>query len=184
MFQIQTERPGLTLVQAETRYAEQLFTLVDKNRCYLRQWLPWLDHNQSPEDSRSFLSHCQTGYASQTQLTTLIFYNRQLAGTTGFNSISHLNHCAEIGYWLGRDFTGQGLMTAATRKIIELGFTHYALNRQIIKVATDNIASRRIAERLNFVHEGTLREAAYQYGEYHHLELYSLLKSDWDAEKP
>jgi ribosomal-protein-serine acetyltransferase len=39
----------------EERNAEQLFRLVDENRAYLRAWLPWVDSNTSPEDTRSFI---------------------------------------------------------------------------------------------------------------------------------
>lgn len=184
MLQIDTDIPDLRLVLAEPRYAQNLFALVDKNRAYLRQWLPWLDYNQSSDDSHNFLSNCQANYAARTQLNTLMFLGDELVGTTGFNSINTVNHCAEIGYWLGEDYTGQGLMTAATAKVIEIGFENFDLNRQVIRAMTGNHPSRAIAQRLGFTHEGTQREAAHHYGEYFDLECYSLLKSEWlDAQR-
>lgn len=179
MFHIPTDISGLTLVLAEPRYAEELFALVDKNRSYLKRWLPWLDHNTSVSDSESFLRNCQANYAAQTQLNTLMFLDGTLVGTTGYVSINTTNHFAEIGYWLGEEYTGRGLMSAATAKIIELGFTRFDLNRQVIRAMTENQSSRAIAERLGFTHEGTQRKVAYQNGEFQDLEMYSLLKSEW-----
>lgn len=179
MFSLDTRIPGLYLTLAEPKHAKELFNLVDSNRAYLRRWLPWLDHNTQADDSLNFLQNCQASYAAQSQLNTLIYFQNTLVGTCGFNSINHVNHEADIGYWLGERFSGQGWMTAAVEKIIEVGFTDYGLNRQLIRAMTDNQASRSIAKRLKFTHEGTLREAAFHYGEYKDLEQYSLLKSDW-----
>ena len=34
----------------EERHTDELFAVVDKNRAYLREWLPWLDATQTVED--------------------------------------------------------------------------------------------------------------------------------------
>ena len=36
--------------------AEELFSVVESNRAYLREWLPWLDQTNSVEDEISFIS--------------------------------------------------------------------------------------------------------------------------------
>lgn len=184
MFTAKTEISGLTLTLADPRYAEALFALVDKNRGYLRQWLPWLDHNQTVEDSDKFLRGCQASYAAQSELNVLIFFEDTLVGITGFNAISHLNRQGEIGYWLGEEFNGRGFMTAAVARVIELGFEKYNLNRQVIRAATGNRPSQKVAKRLGFTYEGTQREAGYLYGKYEDLEMYSLLKHEWPSNRP
>lgn len=181
MFSADTRIEGLYLTLAEPRHASRLFKLVDENRIHLRQWLPWLDQNTTIEDSENFLRNCQASYAAQSQLNVLMFYGEELVGTTGFNSISHLNHSADIGYWLSQQYTGRGFMTAAVEKLIEIGFREYGLNRQVIRAMTHNASSRNIAVRLGFTHEGCQRQAANQYGTYFDLEIYSLLKEEWSA---
>ena len=37
------------------QYAEELFELIDKNRGFLKQWLPWLDSVTKPSDTKSFI---------------------------------------------------------------------------------------------------------------------------------
>jgi ribosomal-protein-serine acetyltransferase len=46
---------GLELRLLEERHAEAVFAVVDQNRQYLRQWLPWLDVSVSADDTRSFI---------------------------------------------------------------------------------------------------------------------------------
>ncbi|MBI4220372.1 MAG: GNAT family N-acetyltransferase, partial [Chloroflexi bacterium] len=49
--------------------------------------------------------------------------------------------------------------------------------------AVDNIRSRAIPERLGFTFEGVQRQAALVNGKYQDLAIYSLLASEWNAEK-
>lgn len=35
-------------------FAEELFALTDRNREFLREWLPWLDETKTTEDSSNF----------------------------------------------------------------------------------------------------------------------------------
>jgi ribosomal-protein-serine acetyltransferase len=179
MFRIETNIPNLYLTLADVKFADELFTLVDENRNYLRKWLPWLDRTTSAEDSVSFLRHCQAMYASQTQLSVLILLEDKLIGTTGFNDINHENHTGEIGYWLSEKHMGKGYMTESVNQVVSIGFEEFGLNRQVIRVEPDNKGSRNIATKLGFEHEGTAREAGYLYGNYRDLEIYSLLKSTW-----
>ncbi len=46
---------GLELSQTMPDEAEELFSVVDANRNYLREWLPWLDGTNSVEYEISFI---------------------------------------------------------------------------------------------------------------------------------
>ena len=45
----------IKLCLREERHADELFALVDTNRIYLRDWLPWLDFNTTADDTRKFI---------------------------------------------------------------------------------------------------------------------------------
>ena len=47
----------------QNRYAEELFALVDRNRAYLREWLPWLDNTTTLEDERTFINASLESFA-------------------------------------------------------------------------------------------------------------------------
>lgn len=52
------------LCMLEERHAQELYDLVDANRAYLREWLPWVDYETSVEDSKAFIKHALQQFAS------------------------------------------------------------------------------------------------------------------------
>ena len=58
---------------------------------------------------------------------------------------------AELGYRIAQKATGQGLATAAVRKVRELAASEYGLSRLRARVTLDNPASRKVLERNSFV---------------------------------
>jgi ribosomal-protein-serine acetyltransferase len=157
------------------QYAEELFELTDRNRQYLRQWLPWLDDMRAEEDTKKFLALQLLRFARGESLHTTIFSKGAIAGVAGFNSIDRTNGIGSIGYWLGEEFTGQGIMTAVVRDLVEIGRSYHSLQKIEIRCATGNSRSRAIPERLGFSHEGTLRRAERLYDQWLDHEVYALL---------
>ena len=61
----------------------------------------------------------------------------------------------------------------------------FGVHRVEIRVASSNVRSRRIPERLGFTHEGKQREASpAPDGSYDDLEIYSVLDREWRALNP
>ncbi len=63
---------------------------------------------------------------------------------------------AELGYRIAQKAAGQGLATAAVRKVRELAATKYGLTRLCARVTLDNPASRKVLEHNGFVAGGSL----------------------------
>ncbi len=83
----------------------------------------------------------------------------EVAGGIGLESFDgHRTGSAEIGYWLGRDFWGQGLATAACAAVTEIGFER-GLRRIEALVYSRNEASARVLEKCGYVREGVARQA-------------------------
>ena len=53
---------GLDLQLVGEDDAGELFDVVDSNREYLREWLPWLDATRSVEDEKAFISNSLEEY--------------------------------------------------------------------------------------------------------------------------
>jgi RimJ/RimL family protein N-acetyltransferase len=75
---------------------------------------------------------------------------------------------------------GKGIVTKSVKRLIHYGFKHLNLNRILIRVSTQNIGSKRVAQRLNFTYEGTLRSDFIINDEFVDMEIYGLLKSEWE----
>lgn len=58
--------------------ASVLFGVVDVNRAYLRQWLPWLDETRTPNDSQAFIEQAQRSLRQNTGLILAIVRVKRL----------------------------------------------------------------------------------------------------------
>ena len=75
-------------------------------------------------------------------------------GRVGLDRISH--GVANVGYWVRTGYTGGGVATAAVRLIAEFGFEDLGLVRLELLIAVNNLASRRVAEKVGATCEGIL----------------------------
>lgn len=158
-----------------------IFAAVDRDRVYLRQWLPWVDATQSEEDTRAFVRSTLAAFAENRSLTAGIWYLDELAGVVGTHTFDWINRNVEIGYWLGERFQRVGLMTDAVRALAKHCLVELDLHRVEIRCAVNNERSRGVPRRLGFTHEATLREAELVQGVYCDLEVWSLLRSELKA---
>jgi ribosomal-protein-serine acetyltransferase len=163
----------------EPRHAEEYFDLIDQNRFHLRQWLGWVDSNQSIADCRAFIRGVLQQFANNNGLHAGIWFKGALAGTISQNYIDWQNARTEFGYWLGAPFQGHGLITRACRALTDYSFDELRLNRVEILCASGNTRSRAVPERLGFTQEGIFRQAEWLYDHFVDLVVYSMLASDW-----
>ena len=77
--------------------------------------------------------------------------------------VARLN--AEIGYWLGKTYWGQGIMTRAIPLVVEYAFQQFQLNRIYAKVFGNNGASQRVLEKCGFVLEARIRDGCIKMNE-------------------
>jgi ribosomal-protein-alanine N-acetyltransferase len=82
------------------------------------------------------------------------------------------------GFWLGRKFWGQGLMTEAVKPVMDYAFDHLGFEKLIFSNALGNTKSRRVKEKTGAVLIGT-RRAAFVNPNYTEAETWELTKSAW-----
>lgn len=91
----------------------------------------------------AFMAHWHKIMANNTGVMRTILFNRQVAG----NIVSFMmDGEREVGYWLGREFWGRGIATAALEQFLEIEkerplFAH---------VARHNIGSLRVLQKCGF----------------------------------
>lgn len=158
--------------------AEAFFNLVDKNRTYLRQWLPWVDATKTVEDTQKYVQSCLSSFEKKEGIDLGIWYEGQWVGSVGFHYWDKINRKDTIGYWLAEGFQGKGIMTDAVKALMKYGFETMNLNRIEILCAVENTKSRAIPERLGFKNEGVARENEWLYDHFIDAVAYSLLESE------
>ncbi|MDQ5809492.1 MAG: GNAT family N-acetyltransferase [Actinomycetota bacterium] len=167
----------------EERHAQELTDLTDRNREYLRAWLPWVDANRTVEDRKKFIRGALKQFAENNGFTAGIWHEGRLAGVIGYHSIDWENRTTAVGYWLGEKYQGQGLVTAACRALVDHAFQELGLNRVSIACATENKKSCAIPERLGFRREGVVRQAEWLYDHFVDHVVYATLASEWQIRR-
>ena len=181
---IATDNPEVSLRLLAEADAEVLFKLVDQNRSYLHQWLPWLDASTRVEHTREFIKGTVKRFEESAGFVCAINYQGSIVGVVGHNSIDKDNRISYPGYWLSETHTGKGIMTCAVRSLIEHAFSELDLNRIDIRVAVGNNKSQAIPDRLGFRKEGVIRQAEHLYERFVDHTINGLLRSDWVTKPP
>ncbi len=169
----------LELKLPELEYAESIFEILEDQRKYMEKWLAWVNKTRTIQDCQKHLKTYKLFNKGGQKLTTFIFYEKKLVGSVALVKIFKENQSAEIGYWLSQHLQGKGIVTQSCEKIIQYAFEKMNINRLEINAASLNPKSINIPKKLNFSHEGTLRDGLYIHEKFYDLEKYSLLKREW-----
>ena len=181
MFSAQIDK-GLELRLLEPRHAEALFNLIDQNREHLSAWFPSTEKTKTIGNAKTDIREALEQFSKGDGFQLGIWLDRKLVGAIGARDISSVFRSTEIGYWLGKDHQGRGVMTKACRYLCAYLFEELRLNRIEIRCSEANLRSRAIPERLGFTLEGKLRQMGYTKDGLTNYLVYGLLKDEWQKE--
>ena len=85
-------------------------------------------------------------------------------------------HTAEMGYYIGEAYWGNGYATSAIKQVCRYVFEHTDIIRIFAEPFSHNIASCRALEKAGFIYEGTLRSNAVKCGNIVDMKMYALIK--------
>ncbi|MBN1971528.1 MAG: GNAT family N-acetyltransferase [Candidatus Delongbacteria bacterium] len=85
----------------------------------------------------------------------------KIIGTIALHYWDFKNSRIELGADINPFYQGRGLASEVTKKVIAYGFENLKVHRMELRCDPRNIASIKIAEKLGFVFEGTLRDYVY-----------------------
>lgn len=95
-----------------------------------------------------------------------------------FKTVNYLDEY-ELSYQVyASEQRGKGVATEAVNLLVRYLFESKRVNRIRLVIAPGNIASRRLAEKCGFKHEGTARGAWYHKGAHRDVEIYAILHED------
>jgi RimJ/RimL family protein N-acetyltransferase len=96
-------------------------------------------------------------------------------------SIRENDNNAELSYLYDLDYTNKGYCSEASKKLLEVAFKELDLHKVFADTVNKNTNSIKVLERLNFKHEGTRREAAYDKENNTYMDFldYGILKDEY-----
>jgi RimJ/RimL family protein N-acetyltransferase len=113
------------------------------------------------------------------QVTFAIEYNKQFVGIISLvvqTDVYRLN--AEIGYWVGEPFWGNGIISQAIPLIVEYGFKELGLSRIYAHVFDFNEPSQKVLLKSGFSLDYVAKNSVIKNGIILNEHRYSILKKD------
>ena len=169
----------LILKEIQLNDADAIFEIIDNQRDYLREWLPFIDYTRHSGDTRAYILSLYDKPYDRRDLVFTIRYQDNVVGLMGLKGTDRDNHKTEIGYWLSSDKQGKGIVTKTCRKLVQYLFENMGINRIQIRVGIANEKSKKIPQRIGFTLEGIERCGELLPSGYTDLEIYSILKSEY-----
>lgn len=171
----------ISLYFADLKFAPALFELLQMESTYLRPWLPWFKWSETLADTKKMIWEQHLFNQGGQKISTYISYQQRLVGMIGFIRRDKRHHIGEMGYWVAKNQQGKGIITKCCKTLMQYGFESLELNRIELRIIAGNERSLKVPPRLHFTHEGTLRQAILQGGQYQDVELFSLTKKDFNT---
>jgi RimJ/RimL family protein N-acetyltransferase len=109
--------------------------------------------------------------------------SRELMGAIGL-TLHPESRRAEIGYWVGRAFWGNGYATEAAGTLMRWAFAALDLDRIYAAHLTRNPASGRVMEKLGMRREGVLRRHVRKWDQGEDIAIWGVLREEFQSPFP
>lgn len=151
----------------------------------LEPWLPWAvgyERGVAQRFVRESVSAWSEGKAFDFAIRLVDDPDRHVGNVSVWH-VSRQNRIGEIGYWVHSDFVNGGIATEATARTLQIGFEELGLHKLTLRIAVGNKPSERVAEKLGFLQEGTLREEVKIGQTWIDHTIWSLLENEWVVQR-
>lgn len=178
------ETPRLLLRPWQDSDAESLYQYAsDPQVGPAAGWAPHTSVDESRQIIRTILAEPET-YALVLRSTGQAIGSAGLM-LPGYSNLGLGEGEAELGYWLGAPYWGQGLMPEAAQELIRYGFEELGLHTIWCAHFEGNIQSRRVQEKCGFVFHHTLPDTYWPAIDQHRAERVNCLTlAQWQQKRP
>jgi RimJ/RimL family protein N-acetyltransferase len=141
-----------------------------------------IPHPYTEEIARDFIAIAERDQANGTCVRCVITLKQTGALCGGIGLQIEADHRrAELGYWIGVPYWGNGYATEAAMAMVKYGFESLGLQRIFASYVPRNVASGNVLRKIGMPHEGYLRAHILKWGEFLDLEMYGMLAADWHS---
>lgn len=145
----------ITLRQIANEFCDELFALaqnnLDKHLCY---WCPGIKTTyKTKESTLAHIIDANSKFAEDATPDFLIFYKGNLSGLISLSPLDLKKTKSEIGYWLGHDFEGKGLITRSFPAVLDYAKNNLQLVNVELSTAVTNTRSQALPGKFGFKKE-------------------------------
>jgi len=145
--------------------------------------LSWAAHTDK-QQTLDFIRAQAAALEAGTDCVWAIEYGGKVVGNIGLHGIAFERRAwridrAELGYWLAPALWGNRIMTEAATAIVRCGFDMIGLHKITVGCLEENLASRRVIEKIGFKYVGRLEDDCWRDGRWWSHLRWELTASDW-----
>jgi ribosomal-protein-alanine N-acetyltransferase len=160
----------------------QWASLRGNSRSFLEPWEPaWTSDELDHGAWRQRLSRYREDFAQGSSIPFFVFNKSTdslLGGITLSNIRRGVAQSANVGYWIGSAYAGQGYMLEALKLVVEHAFDVMRLHRVEAACIPSNARSIRVLEKAGFQREGMARSYLKINGVWQDHCLYAIIAND------
>jgi [ribosomal protein S5]-alanine N-acetyltransferase len=172
----------LDLREFDAKFVDDIFTVRSDPIVQLYNSIPHLTRGHTLR----FIAEQLEKYARRQEITWALLVRRlgRVVGCVTLFNWDSYHRRAEIGYDLARDQWGNGLAQEAVRGVLAFAFKEMDLNRVEIWTSSANDRSLKLASRLGFSLDGTLRRRILEDDrQFHDCTVFGLLRDEWEKSR-
>ena len=142
--EIRTER--LLIKIPEINDKSELIQLInDKD---VIKWLSEIPFPYTLNHAEEFIERSQERALKQESYNFMIFQDKKMIGGIGLTEFN--NQSCQVGYWLGKQYWGNGFATEALKSILNFGFDELNLEKIYAAYKIGNEGSIRVLTKCGF----------------------------------
>jgi ribosomal-protein-alanine N-acetyltransferase len=146
------------------------------NDLRVSRWLARPPFPYRRKDAREFVTGARRRWRAGLSVPLAIYRasDHQLMGGVGLHAPSAGNQSAELGYWLGHPYWGQGYASEAVREVLRVAFGPMKLHRVAAGIFVGNSRSEGVLRKAGFRLEGQCHHAFFRLGKWRDDRLFGL----------
>ncbi|MFJ4685627.1 GNAT family N-acetyltransferase [Streptomyces sp. NPDC088789] len=183
MYAISLGDDGAELRPLEPWHAPEFLAHLDRGRDFITQHIPFGARATTVDSAREILQRYADKRAADTGCLHGLWLDGTLVGGVLYRTFDVSTGVCEIGCWLEPAGTGRGLVTRASRVLIDWAVEERGMHRVEWHAASANTASVKAAQRLGLTREGVLRESFPWRGVRQDYEIWAVLAPEWRASR-
>lgn len=166
------------IVPVQRHHAERIQALASDPKVVATTNLP----DPYPEEgARQWVEHTLMCREEGSAYAFVIVQDDTVVGATGLEGVTETD--AELGYWVGVPYWGQGYATEATRQTVDWTFTELGLQHLYARPLQANSASCRVLEKLGFERGALETHEHPKWSDADKIVRYTLDRAQWTSEE-
>lgn len=142
-----------------------------------------IPHPYSLKDAKSFIEKCERDRKEKPRKNYSfgieIKSEKKIVGKISLFRINKEHKRAGIGYWIGKKYRKQGIVSEAEKAVLDFAFNKLKLNKINGDAMTENVGSNKLFEKFGFRKVGILKEELIKKGKKKDVYHWELLKGDY-----